>query len=111
MFPPVLGDITALGHPDLIAVRLDVVEKLLQSGSELGVANCPLVQSHTHHLWRACATFLKQSVDRVLDTFKETVRHARHRTVRQVRVVVLDRVWDDEVGLTAHLGRDGDRTV
>eukprot|EP00325_Prymnesiales_sp_UTEX-LB-985_P006860 CAMPEP_0174707494 /NCGR_PEP_ID=MMETSP1094-20130205/9992_1 /TAXON_ID=156173 /ORGANISM="Chrysochromulina brevifilum, Strain UTEX LB 985" /LENGTH=101 /DNA_ID=CAMNT_0015905881 /DNA_START=29 /DNA_END=334 /DNA_ORIENTATION=- len=48
--PPMLRDVTALSDPDVVAVRLDIVEQLLEAGRELGVANSALVQPYGHHL-------------------------------------------------------------
>ena len=85
-----LRDIAPFCDPNIIAMRLNVVEQLLQAWRKLCVADCALVKPNRHHLWRASMAFFEERIDRCPDGLEKTLRHAWHRAVCEMRIVVLN---------------------
>ena len=90
-----LGDLTAPADPDPV-VTPDVIDETGKRGGARGLAGETAMQSDGHHLRRLLALAVER-VEIVAQRDKEILGLSPAQATREARVVVVERVRDDEM--------------
>ena len=93
--PPVLGDLVAPADPDPVVAQ-DVIDETRKRGGAPRLAGQTVMQSDGHHLRRLLALAV-EGVEIVAQRDEEILGLTPAHATREARVVVVERVRDDEM--------------
>src|ERR1700757_4255934 len=104
-----LGDLVASADPDPVVAQ-DVIDETSKCGRARRLAGETTMQSDRHHLWRLLALAVKR-VEIVAQRDEEILGLTPAQTAREARVVVVERVRDDEMWPAVVVGPIGQLVV
>jgi hypothetical protein len=82
-----LCNVLLLADPDIIRLRLDSLQELLESDESSWSTDDVRVQCQSHHLWFTLLTFGKQDVQGVVEMLQEIVWAGESRCVYELVVI------------------------
>src|SRR5690348_2099235 len=104
-----LGDLAASANPDLVLAQ-NVIDETGKRRSERWLAGETAMQSDGHHLW-CLLTLAVQCVETVAQRDEQILGLTPAQAAREARVVVFERVRDNEMWTTVIVGPIGQIVV
>src|SRR5262245_41829065 len=90
-----LGDLAASTDPDLVVAQ-DMIDETGKRRGASGLAGKTAMQSDSHHLWRLLALAVER-IEIVAQRDEKILGLTPAQATREARVVVVERVRDDQM--------------